>query len=187
MRLLFPIVAATFVGLAGTSSARADGGARGLTVTPLIGAWMPIGDARRDFKSAPLSGVQVAGDLHPHFALVATFAWVPTSATRLASADLDLFQYDVGLRAQHSFSLGSAATVRPFLGVGEGLRTLHFRSAQQAGGTDFCTHAMAGVEVGYRAMTVGLTARHQMAMTSVYGLGSFYQDVELFGAAGLRF
>ena len=86
-----------------------------------------------------------------------------------------------------SFSLGSAARVRPFLGVGEGLRTLHFRSAERAGGTDFCTHAMAGVEVGYRALTVGLTARHQMAMTSVYGLGSFYQDVELFGSAGLRF
>lgn len=185
----WPILAipALAVALVGTSSAHADDGARGLTVTPLVGAWMPIGDGRRDFKSAPLSGVQVAGDLHPHLALVATFTWVPTGAKRLAPTDIDLFQYDLGLRAQHAFPLGPATTIRPFLGIGEGLRTLRFRGPRNEGGTDFSTHASAGLELGHRAMTAGFTVRHQMAMTNAYGLGSFYQDVEIFGAAGLRF
>ncbi len=186
MRRPLLLTAVAVVALGGASSARASDAARRFAVTPLIGAWMPIGDGRRDFKTAPLSGIQVAGDLHPHFALVATFAWVPTSAERLGATNLDLYQYDLGLRAQHAFSLGPAATVRPFLGVGEGLRTLHLRGTPH-GGTDFCVHASAGVEAGYRALTMGFTFRHQMAMTSVYGLDSFYQDIALFASAGLRF
>lgn len=180
--------AAALALLAAAAPARADGDARRLDVTPLVGAWIALGDGRQEFEDAPLAGVQASYDLDPHLALVGTFAWAASGAKRLAGGDLDLLQYDLGLRGQHAFALGGATTLRPFLGLGVGLRTFHFRDARHAGGTGFATYASAGAEVGHRALSAGLTVRHQIGTpdANALDLETPRQDLAIFAAVGLR-
>lgn len=195
--LLSILVAAAFVaaspahaaGVPEPSLAPTAVDARRVEVTPLVGAWIPIGHARQDFDAAPLTGIQLAYDLDQHFAVVGTFAWAATSARQLSAADLDVLQYDLGLRGQHAFAVGRRMTLRPFLGLGVGQSRFLFRDARYADGPGFAFYSSAGVEVGYRALVAGVTARHQIHSVDADALGTspYRQNVELFTSVGLRF
>lgn len=175
--------------LAAAGPARADVDPRRLEVSPLVGVWIPLGQARQDFRAAPLAGVQLAYDVDANFAIVGTFSWAGTSAKQLSGADLDLYQYDLGLRGQHAFVLGSAATLRPFLGVGVGQCRFQFRDDEHADGPGFAFYSSAGLELGYRALSASLTGRHQIHSVDADALGTSpaRQNLELFTSVGLRF
>jgi hypothetical protein len=158
-------------------------------VSVLAGAWLPIGDARQTFEDAPLTGFQLAYELDPHLAVVGTFGWAPTRAKALGNADLDLYQYDLGLRGQHAFALGSATSLRPFLGVGVGARTYAFHASQYEGGTGFASYVTGGAELGWRAVAAAVTVRHQLSTADAPSLdvSTARFDLELFASVGLRF
>ncbi len=181
------LLATALLALVTAAPARADDDGPRTEVTPLFGAWLPIGGAGSDLASAPLTGLQVAAELSPHLAVVGTFAWIPTEAKSLSSTGLDMLEYDLGLRAQHAFPLGRGVTLRPNLGLGVGLRTLHVRDPAYAGGTDWGTYASAGVEAGYRALVAGVAVRHELTRGGAPELDGLYQAVSLFASAGLRF
>jgi hypothetical protein len=186
-RTLLTLAAA--LALVSGGPARADVGGRRLEVAPVAGAFIPLSGARQEFDTAPLVGVQVVRDLDPHVALVATFAWAPTAALRLGGADLDLFQYDLGLRGQHAFAAGSGVTLRPFLGVGVGLATFSFRDPQLEGGTNWTNHATLGLEVSRGAVTASVAVRHQILRPT----GASFEhdatlgDLQVFASAGVNF
>lgn len=176
--------------LAAATPARAAGAAPRAELTPIAGAWLPVGEARGDFAAAPLAGLVVSYDLDPRLALEATVAWAGTEADRLASADLDLFEYALGLRGQRVLALGRGATLRPFVGLGVGFRTFRFHDhARYAGGTGFAPYASGGVSLGWRALTAGLTVRHHLFTPNANALDvdGLRQDVEVFTAIGVRF
>jgi hypothetical protein len=179
------VVTAAAIAIAAALPARAGEERRQLEVAPLAGAWIPLGGSRSDFRTAPLTGVQLSYDLHPAFAVVGAFWWASPSALRLSASTSDLFEYDLGVRAQHAFDVGRGATVRPFLGIGEGLRTLHLRSSQGGGSTEFAFYSSAGVEVGYRALGAGVTVRHQMSRMAAPTTDT-YQELAIFGTVGVR-
>lgn len=170
------------------SPARAES-PRAVTVTPLAGAWVALGQARHDFEDAPLAGLQAALELDPRLAVIGTFSWAGTDAKRLADGGLDLFQYDLGLRGQLPLALGGGATLRPFVGVGVGLRTYSFRSDRHAGGTGFASYGALGAELGYRALTAGLSVRHEVSTpdATALDLETPRQDLALAASVGVRF
>ncbi len=185
-RILATLAAAA--ALAAATPARADGAARRLELAPIVGAYVPIMTGRDDFKDALLTGVQLSYDVHPNLALVGTFSWAASGAQRLGGAGLDLFQYDLGARGQYAFELGRA-TLRPFLGVGAGLRTIHFRDTQYVGGDDLVGYGSTGLEVGYRALVAGVTGRYELCNTPAPSIGvrTTRRDLQLFTSVGLRF
>jgi hypothetical protein len=195
MRNPFLLALAGAAALAAASPARAAPGdveaspAHRADVSVLAGAWLPIGDARQAFEAAPLTGFQLAYDLDPHLAIVGTFGWVPTRAKALGNADLDLYQYDLGLRGQHAFALGSATVLRPFLGVGVGARTYDFHQSRYEGGTGFASYVTGGAELGWRALSTAVTVRHQLSTADAPSLDISTPrfDLELFASVGLRF
>jgi hypothetical protein len=182
------LLAATLAALAVAPSARAADAAPPLQIAPLAGALLETGGGRDLLEDAPLLGVQVARDVQPYLAIVGTFTWASTRAKQLDGAELDLLQYDLGLRGQHAFAVGSALALRPFLGTGVGARTYRFRDDAYAGETSFVWYVAGGAELGWRALTAGLTARHQLTSPGGSSLGSETgHDVELLASVGLRF
>ncbi len=189
MRRPVLVALSVVVALASALPARAEGLGDRLEIAPFVGAWLPIASGRDEFKDAVLSGIQVVYDLHPNLALVGAFSWAGSGAQRLAGADVDMFQFDLGARLQQPIELDTALTLRPFVGLGAGLRTMHFRDSQYTGGDDFVGYASSGVEVGYRAFVLGLTGRYEFSNVPARSIGvrNTWSDVQLLTSAGLRF
>jgi Outer membrane protein beta-barrel domain len=159
-----------------------------LEVSPLVGGLIQAGDNREVLEDAALVGVQVARDLQPYLSIVGTFSWANTHAKELEDAELDLFQYDLGLRGQQTFALGSGMSLRPFLGTGMGFRTYDFHDDQYTGETSFVWYVSGGAELGWKKLVTGITARHQLTSPGDSSLDrDTGQDVELFTSVGLRF
>lgn len=180
---------AVVLALSAAAPARAEGLGDRLEIASFVGAWLPLKSGRDEFKDAVLSGIQLVYDLHPNLALVGAFSWAASGAQRLAGADIDMFQFDLGARLQQPIELDGAVTLRPFLGLGAGLRTMHFRESQYTGGDDFVGYASTGLEVGYRAFVLGVTGRYEFSNAPVRSLGvrNTWSDVQLLTSAGLRF
>lgn len=191
MRSTTPALAATLATLlvlAAPSPARAEEGEPRLQVALLGGGWFATQDERSQLEDAPLMGLQLVADLCPWAGLAGTVQWIPTTAKQLGDARVDLFQYDLALRAQHAFRLTEGLALRPFLGVGLGARTVSFHDPSLQGGTGFAWHTAAGAELLHRSLAFGLTARHQLYSPNTAALGDGTQaDVEVFATAGWRF
>jgi hypothetical protein len=183
-----PLLAlAAAAALAAPPRAAAGDPPRPVTVSPLLGAWLATGGGRDALEDAPLTGAQAVWDLDPRLALVGTVTWAPTRAKALDRARLDLLQYDLGLRAQHALAAGGGVTLRPFLGTGFGARTIHFHDGRHQEETGFAWYLSGGAELGWRALSTALTARHQLHSPNGSALGDdVRRDVALFATAGLR-
>ncbi len=192
LRFLTTMAAALTMTMAMPSRAGADGDARGLEVKTFVGGWFGLGQgSRNEFKDSPLAGVQLAYEVHPNLALVGTLSWTLNNAKRLSNAKLDFVQYDAGLRLQHAYALSSTTFLRPALGVGAGLRSLHFRDAAYQGGTSPAFYSSAGVELAHRSVAAGITLRHEMSTPEPTSLemrdGNAKHDLALAASIGLRF
>lgn len=183
------LVLTAVLALAAAAPARAEGPSGKLELAPFVGAWIPIMTGRDDFEDAVLSGLQAVYEAHPNLALVGAFSWAASGAQRLPGARVDMFQLDLGARGQQAFVLGNALTLRPFLGVGAGLRSVHFRDAQYVGGSDLVGYGSTGLEVGYRALVAGVTGRYELcnAPAPSIGVRTTRRDLQVFTSVGLRF
>jgi hypothetical protein len=178
----------TLTALAAPAPARAEAPPDRLSVSLLSGGWFAAGAQRHELADAPLLGVQAVLDLCPWAGLVGTFTWVPTSATRLGDARVDLLQYDLGLRAQHDYPLADGLALRPFAGVGFGARTVAFHDPTLDGGTGFAWYSAAGLELRGRSLVGSLSARHQLSSPNTSALGDATRaDVAALASLGLRF
>lgn len=162
----------------------------GVQVAPFAGAWIPTGDQRDVLEDAPLTGVTATYALHRNLAIVGSFGWAASEVGGLPNGDLDLYQYDLGVQGQIPFALGSGWTLQPFVGVGVGARTYHFRDLDVDAETDLAGYVALGGSLEYGHVALGLTARDYVsAFDGLDGAGdsTTRNDLGLFASVGLRF
>jgi hypothetical protein len=120
---------------------------------------------RSDVEGAVLVGITASVDLAPYLAGVGAFGWVPTKVKRAANGELDILQYDLGIQAQHAFSVGARGiSLQPFVGTGFGLRT--YVPHHLGGGVETyygTWYTGGGASVRYRSGELGVAARYYLS------------------------
>lgn len=117
-------------------------------IRPFAGAYIPAGAQRDLFRDAPMVGVQAALELRPTFHLLGTFGWVPGHARyQGADADVQIFQYDVGIEYNAVQPLRDAWLFKPFIGLGGGGRSYMYSDAQLMDRTCAAGYGAVGVEL----------------------------------------
>lgn len=133
----------------------------GFELRPYVGAYLPTGDQRDFLEDAVLTGAQASWRINPVFAITGTFGWSP-SADRLTLGEptLDLFQYDIGAEARAAGWLRrSSWTFSPFVGLGLGGRTYHYRDLDVDSSTQFGGYGALGGDFGLGRFGLRLEAR----------------------------
>ena len=154
--LALSAVASAFAAPARAQTASAPSG---FELRPFVGAFIPTGDQRDLLDDAVFTGGQLGYRFTPNVALTAGLGWAPTKDLTGAgragggAADLDLFQYDLGVegRLPGAFAFGATRSVwvSPFLGLGAGARTFNYRDLDAIDAeTNFVGHGALGVDVG---------------------------------------
>lgn len=133
-------------------------------IRPFAGAMITTGNQRDLFRDAALVGMQVALELRPSLHLLGTFAWTPgQDRYSVASDNVDIYQYNVGVEVGFVQPLGGKWELRPFVGAGMGGRTYAY---------DAGTLADKACAAGYGALgtefQLGRTALRFEARDNVY-------------------
>jgi len=188
VKKLFIASVALVVFGASPAFAEAPGAPHRFQLAPYAGVYIPTGDHRDVFDDSVLVGLSASYDVIPYVAVVASVGWTPTQAGAL---DLDLFKYDAGVQGQYPYALSPDLVLKPFLGVGAGARTYHFRDLDSVDAeTDFAAYVSAGVQLEYRALAVGLTVRDDVTPfdgIDADGDSQVRGDLAVFGSVGVRF
>ena len=129
-------------------------------IRPFAGAYFPAGAQSDLFKEAPMLGVQAALELRPTFHLLGTFGWVPGHARYPgADADVQIFQYDVGIELNAMQPLRGEWWFKPFVGLGGGARSYLYSDAQLKDRTCTAGYGAAGVELEINRTALRLEGR----------------------------
>jgi hypothetical protein len=147
--------------LAATSAAAQQPAAIRPEIRPFVGAYIPAGALRDDFKTATMLGVQSALELSDYMHIVGTVAWTH-GHNKFASFSNDvtyIWQYDLGVELNLIQEVGSSWLFRPFLGAGGGGRTYDYKA--KAIGTQTCTagYGALGTELQRGSIALRLEGR----------------------------
>lgn len=124
------------------------------------GVFVPTGDHRDLLNDAPFTGAQLALEVRPGITTVASFGWAPTEdRTRTSLADVDIYQYDLGLELARTRQLGTDRQFKPFLGIGVGGRTYAYRDLDVDSQTNVVGHAALGGELRMGRLSFRLEGR----------------------------
>jgi hypothetical protein len=134
-------------------------------VRPFVGAYIPAGALRNDFKTATMLGAQAALELSDYMHVVGTVAWTRGhNKFALLSKDLTyIWQYDVGLEFNLIQEIGTNWLFRPFIGAGGGGRTYDYQAKNI--GTQTCTagYGALGAELQRGSYALRLEGRDYLA------------------------
>jgi hypothetical protein len=132
-------------------------------IRPFGGALMATGVQRALFQDAPLFGVQAALEVEPYFHVLGTLGWAPAQ-TRfvIANAGVNIFDYNTGIEVGLVQALGGRWEVKPFLGLGGGLRTYLYRGVGMDDKTCATAYAAAGTEFQLSRTALRLEVRANM-------------------------
>jgi Outer membrane protein beta-barrel domain len=159
-------------------------------VAPYAGAFIPTGDLRDTLDDAALAGLTLSYEMNRYLSVVGSFGWAPTKVKTLSDADLDLFQYDLGLQGQYAFDVGYGLHLTPFVGAGIGGRTYRYRDLGLENETDLIGYFSAGGTVEYQKITLSVTGRDNISRYNGLGFedhNTTRNDVTLFTSVGYRF
>jgi hypothetical protein len=179
----------------------------GLEVRPFAGGFLPTGAQRDLLKDAAAFGGQLGWRFHENFAVTGTFSWAPskdkTTAFRsgLPSAlytgreeDLDVFDYNLGLEARLPIAVSPSWVVAPYVGVGGGARSYHYRDVAGAGTeTNPVGYGALGVDLAPSSGPVGVRFEARDNVSGFKGLRGenadrkARNDVQLAGGVTFRF
>jgi len=154
-----------------------------IEISTTVGALIPRDDQRDLFRSQFLFGLNMSYDLNDYFAVVASLGvtaekMLGQRIEKPRSTRLDrLYQYDLGVRAQKPFDLGTHLVMRPFVGVGLGARSYTFKNAGPADETFLAGYGTAGVSFEYRRIALALGAR---AYLSAFSSSDSRNDIAVF-------
>lgn len=115
---------------------------------PFVGALVPTGDHRSDFKTGATLGLQGALEVTKYAHVVANLAWTQGRA-KFATFTDDLtyvWHYDVGAEVNAYFETDQFL-VRPFLGIGAGMRTYDYKASGQPARSCGTGYASLGSEL----------------------------------------
>ena len=163
----------------------------GFELRPYAGAYIPTGTQRDLLKDAVIVGGQASYRLLPQLALTGTVGWAP-SKDRVTPGDqtVDLWQYDLGaeLRAP-SWQTWGTLDFTPFVGLGGGGRTYHYRDLDVDQKTNVAGYGVVGGEIGFGRFGLRLEARDYVSRFKPFdgGDSKSRNDVTVASGFTLRF
>lgn len=153
-------------------------------VRPFVGVNVPTGDQRDLFEDALLIGVEGALQMRPNLHLLAGFGWSP-GTTRYAADDngVDMLTYDVGVELSTIRVLANGRQLRPFFGLGAGLRSYLFRSDDLSDRTCASGYGALGTELQLQRLALRMEARDNVFCykSPIAGVGSQTRNDLTFG------
>jgi hypothetical protein len=178
--------------LAATPALAQQAPATHLQISPYAGAFIPTGAQRDVLDAAFLTGLTLSLELDPYLAFVGSFGWAASQGQQPITRDrgLDVYQYDLGLQGQRPFALGRGVTLKPFVGIGTGVRTYDFADGDLASETDFVGYVSAGASLEYRHVALGLTVRDYLSIYDGIAVdegSSTRNDLSVYASLGARF
>ena len=95
---------------------------------PLVGAFVPTGSMRNDFRDALLVGMQGGFEFTSNVHLLLGGFWSrnDTHASVIGSKHAEIWQFDAGAEANLIKPMGRAWFFRPFVGGGAGVRSYNY-------------------------------------------------------------
>ncbi len=127
---------------------------------PIVGALVPTGDQRDVIEDAPLGGVQFGLELHRDLHLCGTFAYARSEHRALASRNaVNVWQMDVGLEKVSAFSPSNTWRLRPFAGLGAGVRIFDYGNRESKAENCPAVFGALGVETQSHRLALRLEAR----------------------------
>jgi hypothetical protein len=173
----------------GAPSAGSTVQSRGFELRPLVGAYIPTGAQRDLLKDAVLVGAQASYAIVPQLAITGSFGWSP-SKDRLTPGDqtLDLYQYDVGAEARGAgWVKGDTWEFVPFVGLGLGGRTYHYRDLDVGSTTDFDGYGALGGDLNFGRVGLRVEARDYVSQFKpLTGTGDTKTRNDITLASGLN-
>jgi hypothetical protein len=111
---------------------------------PVVGAFIPTGAMRNDFRDAALVGVQGGFEFSSNIHMLLGGFWSrnDTHAATVGSKRADIWQFDAGAEANLIKPMGRDWMFRPFVGGGIGMRTYDFSATA---GSSRCTAGYASL------------------------------------------
>jgi hypothetical protein len=158
-------------------------------IRPYVGAYIPTGDQRDDFKDAVLVGAQGSYRFTPVIALTATVGWSPTEDRVLTAQEtVDLWQYDIGAEFRAPAWLqGESWDFSPFVGLGIGGRTYDYRDRDNVDAkTNVAGYGALGGEFGFGQFGLRIEGRDYISrFEPLIGTGEAKTRNDIAVAAGL--
>jgi hypothetical protein len=114
---------------------------------PLVGAFIPTGSMRNEFRDAALYGIQGGFELSSDIHLLLGGFWSrnDTHASIVGSKRADIWQFDAGIEANMIKPMGRDWFFRPFVGGGLGVRSYDY-SATDGSNRCFAGYGSVGAE-----------------------------------------
>jgi hypothetical protein len=149
---------------------------------PLVGAFIPTGSMRNEFRDAMLVGIQGGFEFSSDIHLLLGGFWSrnDTHASVVGSKQADIWQFDAGVEANLIRSMGRDWFFRPFVGGGLGMRTYDY-TATASSNQCFAGYAAVGAEAQRFEGAFRLEARNYVSCyeSPVTGLKKTRNDVGL--------
>ena len=148
MRHFFSIAAATVILAAPMGAQTTARPTSGPEFRTFVGAFVPTGDQRSDFKDATLLGAQIAQEFSPWAHVLGSFSWT-NSSNKFATLNdhgTNIWQYDVGAEINSLHNITNEWFLRPFIGAGIGARTYDYKAASAPTKTCTSGYGSAGME-----------------------------------------
>ena len=134
-------------------------------IRPFVGAYVPMGAMRDDFRDATTVGGQAALELSDRWHLVGTLGWTygKNRMLPLAQERTYLIHYDVGAESNLLFELERSWLIKPFGGLGVGARSYDYNA--DAIETRICTagYGALGSEAQRGVIALRFEARQYLA------------------------
>jgi hypothetical protein len=130
----------------------------GPEIRPFVGAFVPTGGLRNDFKTATMVGAQAAWEWNDYVHLVSSLSWTHGHAKFAALSEdvTEIWQFDVGGEFNAMHELGAQWLFRPFVGLGAGGRTYDYHALGV--GTKTCTAAYGALGLEFQRSAVAFRA-----------------------------
>ena len=155
------LAAAAFLGAISAGATAQDTRSVQLELRPFMGAYLPRGVMGREFKAAPMFGMQSALELSRYSHLVGSIGFTHGRAKYAGFGDdlTYIWQYDVGAEFNALRALDGGWLLRPFAGLGAGGRTYDYTASGVSSRSCTAGYGALGSEVQNEALALRLEGR----------------------------
>jgi hypothetical protein len=133
----------------------------GFEVRSFVGAYVPLGSQRNDFKTATMFGAQFAHEIADRLHILGSLGWTH-GHNKFANLNDDrtfIWQYDMGAELNSVTHLENQWLFRPLIGAGFGARTYRYLAAGLATTTCAAAYGTVGSEFQRGTVAVRVDAR----------------------------